>query len=107
MFSDAARTSCNEPWGPSRPELPKEGVGLCKMSLDRESVFDTEELECGGDGVEIKVEVGCNNLWSGVAEASDVGCRSMTVGSEGVWKSTGPVLMVGLVASVEVCAGCL
>lgn len=77
------------------------------MSLDRESVFDTEELECGGDGVELKVEVGCNKLGSGVAEASDVCCRPVTVGSDGVWKITGPVLMAGLAASVEVCAGCL
>lgn len=74
--------------------------GLCRTSLDLGSEFDTEELECGGDGVKVEVEVeaeveikaegGCNMVVEEV-EMGNGGYRSTVVGSDGVWKVIRPV----------------
>ena len=66
------------PW----PVPPNEGFGLCRISLDLESAFVAEELDCGGDVVEVvSAEVETVTGWY----------RSTVVGSDGVWNVMRPV----------------
>lgn len=69
---------------------PEEGLGLCKISLGLVSKFDAEELDCGGDGVEVEAEGGCNKL-ALEAETDNGWYCSTVVGNDGVWGATGPV----------------
>lgn len=54
------------------------------MSLDLESGFDAEELDCGGDGVTTAGKV----VVLVEAETANGWYRSTVVGSDGVWKVT-------------------
>jgi len=80
VSSDTAVTSIAGPRISSGPGRVKEGFGLCMISLNLESAFDTEESDCGGDaGNTVEAATGSG------------GCRSVVMGSDGVWKATGPV----------------
>lgn len=64
---------------------PREGVGLCKISL-LEFEFDADELDWGDDGIEVKVEGSGNRLLvSAHTESVAVWGRSLVRGSDGVW----------------------
>lgn len=69
------------------------------MSL-LDSEFVAEEFECGDDGIELRVEKGCDKLGSPEAEV-EVWPRSLVTGSDGVWK------VIGRGTSPGICLSCL
>jgi hypothetical protein len=92
LFSGREAISCTELRAPPRLGPVDEGFGLCRISLALESEFDAEEFDCGGDGVRVEMETGCNRLVSVEVDGGNGRYRSTVVGSDGVWKvGTGPV----------------
>ena len=84
------------PGGSPSPEPANGRLDLRMINPDLESEFDTVEFDCGGDTVEAEMEGGCIVATSVVdAETGNNGYGSMVVGSDGVWKVTGPPMVPG------------